>query len=178
MRILLIILLSLSSIKALTQTHEREFLSTLNKFCKQSFSGTAIFPEGDKNPFAGQALTIHFATCNENELSIPFQVGEDKSRTWVLTLDENGLLFKHDHRHEDGTPDEITLYGGYASSKGNTLQQFFPADEYTAKLIPAAATNEWTLALSADKKTLSYILKRDGQLRFHATFDLTTPLAK
>ena len=178
MRFFLIFLLSLSFTEALTQTHAREFLGNLNKFCKQSFSGTAIFPEGDKNPFAGQALIIHFATCNENELRIPFQVGEDKSRTWVLTLDENGLLFKHDHRHEDGTPDEITMYGGYARSKGNTLEQFFPADEYTAKLIPAAATNEWTLALSTDKKTLSYILKRDGQLRFHATFDLTTPLAK
>lgn len=178
MRILLIFLLFVSFTKALTQSVEQEFLNNLNKFCGHSFSGTAVFPEGDKNPFAGQVLTIHFAACSENEVRIPFQVGEDKSRTWVLTLDENGLLFKHDHRHEDGTPDEITMYGGYASSKSNTLQQFFPADEYTAKLIPAAATNEWTLALGADKKTLSYILKRDGQLRFHAAFDLTTPLGK
>jgi hypothetical protein len=25
---------------------------------------------------------------------------------------EEGLQLKHDHRHEDGTPDEVTMYGG------------------------------------------------------------------
>jgi hypothetical protein len=85
---------------------------------------------------------------------------------------------KHDHRHKDGTSDSITLYGGYAKASKNKYEQFFPSDSYTAKLIPAAATNEWNLILSKDKKRLSYILRRDGKLRFHADFDLSRPVNK
>jgi hypothetical protein len=83
---------------------------------------------------------------------------------------------KHDHRHEDGTPDKVTMYGGYAKTGGDSFHSF-PADKHTAELIPAAATNEWSMVLSKDKKTLSYILKRDGQLRFHADFDLSKPFS-
>lgn len=155
---------------------EKEFMNNLVRLCGKAFAGSAIFPEGDKNPFKGQPLKIHIASCSAEEIRIPFQVGEDRSRTWILTPDKNGLLLKHDHRHTDGTPDEITMYGGYATSGGTVHAQSFPADDYTAKLIPAAATNEWSLVFSNDLKTLSYILKRDGQLRFHADFDLTKPL--
>jgi len=155
---------------------QKEFMSNLGKFCGKSFAGTAIYPEGDRNPFKGQALKVIFDSCTDKELRMPFHVGEDKSRTWILTLDKNGLLFKHDHRHEDGTPDEITMYGGYGKAGGSGFEQSFPADEYTAKLIPAASTNEWTFILSEDKKTLSYILKRDDQLRFRADFDLSQAL--
>jgi hypothetical protein len=155
---------------------QKEFMSNLGQFCGKTFAGTAIFPEGDRNPFKGQALKVIFDSCSDKELRMPFHVGEDKSRTWILTVDDKGLLFKHDHRHEDGTPDEITMYGGYGKSGGSAFEQSFPADEYTANLIPAASTNEWTFILSNDKKTLSYVLKRDGQLRFKADFDLSKSL--
>ena len=151
-------------------------MSNLSAFCGKQFSGKVIFPEGEKDPFKGDPLKIIFSNCSEKEVRIPFHVGENKSRTWVISLDEKGLLLKHDHRHEDGTSDSITQYGGYAKVGGTDFEQSFPADAYTANLIPAAATNEWTLALQADKKKLSYILKRDGQLRFHADFDLSKPI--
>lgn len=175
MRIAPVTLFILLGHAAIAQQAEKEFLKNLNAFCGQSFAGKAIFPEEEKNPFKGQALKIIFSTCTDKEVRIPFQVGEDKSRTWVLTLDETGFLLKHDHRHEDGTPDKVTMYGGYAKTGGDSFAHAFPADKHTAELIPAAATNEWGLILSKDKKTLSYILKRDGQLRFHADFDLSKP---
>ena len=155
---------------------QSSFLEQFKPFCGKRYQGKVIFPEGDKDPFSGKDLIINFSTCEAKQLRIPFQMGEDKSSTWVLTNDERGLLLKHDHRHEDGTPDEVTQYGGYATTGGTHLVQHFPADAHTAKLIPAAATNEWTLALSEDKKTLSYILKRDGTLRFWADFDLSQPV--
>lgn len=68
------------------------------------------------------------------------------------------------------------MYGGYAKANGTAFIQSFPADDYTAKLIPAAATNEWTLKLGDDKKSLSYMLSRNGELRFHAVFDLREAL--
>ncbi len=151
----------------------QDFLQNLSAFCGHHYAGQVVFPDEEKNPFKGQPLKIHIASCSPAVVHIPFQVGDDRSRTWVITLDEKGLLLKHDHRHEDGTPDKITEYGGYAKTGGTAFIQNFPADEYTANLIPAAATNEWTLKLSDDKKTLSYMLSRNGELRFHATFDLT-----
>lgn len=174
MRILL--LLILISYQESGPTPAEDFLKNLKPFCGNRYAGKAVFPEADKNPFKGESLTIHFSKCADREVRIPFQVGNDKSRTWVITLDETGLLLKHDHRHADGTPDEITQYGGYVIKPGSSTEQSFPADEYTAKLIPAAATNEWTLIIQPDKKILSYILKRDGQLRFQADFDLSNAI--
>lgn len=82
MRILTVTLFVLLGHAAIAQKAEKEFLKTLNTFCGQSFAGKAIFPEEEKNPFKGQALKITFATCTSKEVRIPFQVGEDKSRTW------------------------------------------------------------------------------------------------
>ena len=114
--------------------------------------------------------------CGPKEIRIPFQVGDDKSRTWILTLGENGLLFKHDHRHPDGTPDSITMYGGWAAPNGTRHLQRFPADPDTVKLIPEAATNVWTLQVIPDKKQFMYYLERNNQPRYRAYFDLKTPM--
>ena len=111
-------------------------------------------------------------TCTDTEIRIPFWVGEDKSRTWIITLNNKGLLFKHDHRHADGTPDKITNYGGFAADNGTKLIQKFPADADTAKLIPEAATNVWTLQTDERKKRFMYQLERDDKLRYRAFFKL------
>lgn len=81
-----------------------------------------------------------------------------------------GLELRHDHRHAHGIPDEQTMYGGLASSAGTALRQSFAADKYTADLIKSAATNIWTVTLSADGATLTYHLERDAKPR--ATFVL------
>ena len=155
---------------------QQSFYKSMASHCGKSYAGKVIFPADGKDPFAGQPLTMYVATCSDTTIRIPFHVGEDKSRTWVLRKTAEGLQLKHDHRHADGTPDEITMYGGMALASEDKLEQRFPADAHTAKLIPAAATNEWTLALSPDGKTFSYILKRNNELRFRADFDLTKPL--
>ena len=155
---------------------QNPFLRNLQPFCGKTYEGTRIFPLDDKDPFAGKKLIITFKKCGKREVRIPFFVGEDSSRTWILTANSKSLLLKHDHRHKDGTPDSITNYGGYAKAPKNKFKQVFPADSYTAKLIPAAVNNEWSLVLQRDRKKLSYILRRDGKLRFHADFDLTRPL--
>jgi hypothetical protein len=105
-------------------------------------------------------------------IRIPFHVGEDKSRTWILTLTDAGLLFKHDHRHADGTPDKITMYGGLAAPSGTQYTQSFPADAETAKLIPEAATNVWTLQINPEKQQFMYYLERHKEPRYKALFNL------
>src|SRR5690606_36214968 len=119
---------------------------------------------------------MHVRECAENEIRIPFHVGEDRSRTWVLTRTETGLRLKHDHRLEDGSEDEITQYGGDTASEGDAEWQEFPADAFTASLIPAAATNVWMIEIIPGER-FAYALRREGtDRRFRVEFDLTTPV--
>ena len=151
------------------------FFENLRKLCGSTFEGATEFPEDPNHPLGGKKLTIHIASCSETEIRIPLQAGEDKSRTWVLTLRDGRLLLKHDHRHADGTPDVQTNYGGWATSDGSPERQRFAADEETAKLIPDAATNVWTIQFDAAGEQFVYALERHGAPRYKAVFRLTTP---
>ncbi|MFD2366626.1 hypothetical protein [Pseudoduganella sp. GCM10020061] len=144
------------------------FFAKLGSLCGATFEGASVFPRDAGDAFAGKKLVANVAKCGTNEIRVPFIVGEDRSRTWIFTRTGGGLELKHDHRHADGTPDEQTMYGGMASGSGSAHAQSFHADAYTAKLIPAAATNVWTVSLSPDGKTLTYFLERDGKPRFKA----------
>jgi len=155
---------------------QKAFFKNLRKMCGKRFEGKTEFPQNADHPMVGKKLVMSVGPCAEKEIRIPFQVGEDKSRTWILTLGENGLLFKHDHRHPDGTPDQITMYGGWAAANGTPYLQRFPADPDTVKLIPEAATNVWTLQIIPEKQRFMYYLERNNQPRYRAYFDLKTPL--
>lgn len=150
----------------------KAFFENLRKMCGQRFAGETRFPADPNHPMAGKKLILSFDSCNDREIRIPFLVGEDKSRTWILTLSEKGLLLKHDHRHPDGTPDKITMYGGWAAPGGTPHLQRFPADPDTAKLLPEAITNVWTLEILPEKQQLTYYLERNAQPRYRAVFIL------
>lgn len=148
------------------------FFQNIRKLCGQRFDGATEFPPDDPgHALAGKKLTISVEQCSDNEIRIPLQAGEDKSRTWILTLREGRLLLKHDHRHADGTPDKVTMYGGWAVDGGANRQRF-AADSETAKLIPEAATNVWTLEIDSAKEQFIYALERHGQPRYKAVFNL------
>ena len=119
---------------------------------------------------------MHVRSCDKNKIRIPFFVGNDSSRTWVLTLDEAGILLKHDHRHTDGSPDKITMYGGHTSHFGSSSRQFFPADQETSDLLPAAIGNIWWIDL-VPGEYYAYNLRRVNTDRlFTVRFDITVPI--
>ncbi len=149
----------------------QEFWNHLKKLCGKSFEGILELPENDEQ-FGGKKLVMHVRSCNDSIIKIPFFVGDDKSRTWVLKLKDNRISLKHDHRHEDGSEDEITQYGGVTTNSGQSSLQVFSADEGTKKMIPAASSNTWWITL--DNKQFTYNLRRLGTPRvFRVTFDLT-----
>jgi hypothetical protein len=160
-----------SSVSAQAET-QRAFFENLRRLCGQQFEGATVFPHDKDHPLAGKRLIMSIETCRGKEIRIPFHVGEDKSRTWILTLTDEGLLFKHDHRHADGTPDKVTMYGGLAAPSGTQYMQSFPADAETAKLIPEAATNVWTLQINPEKQQFIYYLERHKESRYRALFNL------
>lgn len=149
------------------------FFQNIKKLCGQRFEGATEFPADPDHPLAGKKLVITVDSCSDTEIRIPFHVGEDRSRTWILRLDKEGLLFKHDHRHADGTPDEVTMYGGWATPAGTAYRQRFPADAETKKLIPEAATNIWTVEMDKDRREMVYYLERHGKPRYRAVFKMT-----
>lgn len=152
----------------------KQFWEMLSAHCGKAYEGKLVSPESDPR-FAGK-LVMHVRSCEEERLRIPFFVGDDRTRTWVLTLDENNLIqLKHDHRHEDGSEDSVTQYGGKASNTGSATTQFFPADQFTANMLPAAVGNVWWITV--DETSFTYNLRRLGaDTHFSVRFDLTEPV--
>lgn len=165
--VLTVSLLTFAVPGALAGEKQDAFFARLSSLCGATFEGASVFPQDAADAFAGKKLVAHVASCKADEIRIPFAVGADKSRTWIIER-KAALTLKHDHRHEDGTPDAVTMYGGAANDSGSGDAQSFMADAHTAKLIPAALTNVWTISLSPDGRTLTYYLERDAKPRFKA----------
>jgi len=135
-------------------------------------------PTPPDSPYAGVPLVMHVRECSSDEVRIPFHVGEDRSRTWVVTRLPQGFRLKHHHLHQDGSPDEVHLYGGDAMEGGTAEWQEFPADAFTAELVPVAAANVWTMEV-VPGELFAYALRREGTERaFRVEFDLTRTVAE
>jgi hypothetical protein len=154
-------------------TEQQVFWRSLESLCGGAFAGRVVEAAATDTVFRGRELVMHVRECRPGEILIPFHVGEDRSRTWVLTQTPGGLRLKHDHRHRDGSEDEITQYGGDTRDAGTPERQEFYADAFTAGLIPAAATNVWTVEV-VPGATYTYALRREGtDRRVRIEFDLT-----
>lgn len=184
-----IILLSLvcSAVSVAAQQSESPsdtFWKNMQQLCGKAFAGTVAVDTSNSPDFAGKALVMHVRSCEKDRIRIPFFVGDDRSRTWVLTRTKDRILLKHDHRHSDGKPDKVTMYGGVSTNAGEVTRQFFPADEETTKVVaapagtaPSAAANIWWIELVPGQH-FSYNLRRLGGDRlFTVKFDTTKPIA-
>ncbi|MCC5860550.1 MAG: hypothetical protein JJT93_01400 [Gammaproteobacteria bacterium] len=161
-----------------------QFLARLASHCGQAFEGQIIAntPPLDNDPFIGERLVMHVRECSPEEVRVPFHVGDDHSRTWILTRTDGGLRLKHDHRKPDGSDDAVTMYGGETTSPGTPERQAFPVGEFSIELfqredLPASVTNVWAMEIEPGERFL-YELAREAEGRlFQVEFDLTTPVA-
>ncbi len=121
---------------------------------------------------------MHVRECSEQEIRIPFHVGTDRSRTWVLTRTGDGLRLKHDHRHQDGSDDPVTMYGGDSDGEGSAGRQEFPVDGFSKLMfaregMTVSNTNVWAMEIEPGQRFV-YELARNNQDRlFRVSFDLT-----
>lgn len=150
------------------------FMNALRAHCGQAYEGRVVSSDPADADFAGQRLVMHVRSCADTEIRIPFHVGEDRSRTWVVTRTDAGLRLKHDHRHEDGSEDVVTQYGGDSSAIASAKRVEFPVDGYSIDLfnregLTASVVNVW--ALEIDDQTFAYELSRENRF-FRAEFDL------
>jgi hypothetical protein len=164
------------------QAHDA-FMARIAEHCGQAFAGRIVAnqpPPEAADPFEGKTLVMHVRECNEGELKVPFHVGDDHSRTWVITRTASGLRLKHDHRHEDGTDDAVTMYGGDTATAGSAQRQEFPVDAESIAMferegLSASVTNTWAMEIEPGSRFL-YELARPGGRLFQVEFDLTTPV--
>jgi len=155
---------------------QESFWSALIALCGNAFGGRVVESTPPDTVMGRATLVMHVRECQGDTVRIPFHVGTNRSRTWVITRTSAGLRLKHDHRHEDGSEDSVTQYGGDTRAASDSIQQEFFADSLTASLIPAARSNVWTIELDRNQRFV-YALRREGtDRRFRAEFDLSRPV--
>ena len=155
----------------------------ISAHCGQAYEGRVVTSDPADSAFAGTSLIMHVRQCSPEEMRIPFHVGDDRSRTWVITRTPAGLRLKHDHRHQDGSSDVLTMYGGDSRGPGTAVRQEFPADAESIALFTAQGrglsnSNVW--AMEVGDTTFAYELRRPpipGGRFFRVEFDLTRPVA-
>ncbi|NBB65560.1 hypothetical protein GVN18_40565 [Pseudomonas sp. ODNR1LW] len=157
------------------------FLARLNAICGQRFEGRVVTTDAADARFSGERLIMHVRDCSPGEVRIPFAVGDDRSRTWVVTRTDAGVRLKHDHRHEDGTTDVLHWYGGDTVNPGTAARQEFPVDAESIALFNAndaavSTTNVWAMEVHPDRM-FAYELRRPNR-HFRVEFDLTKPVAE
>ncbi|QFT76649.1 hypothetical protein [Erythrobacter sp. THAF29] len=170
------------------------FWQALSSHCGKAYVGELVSNDTADTDFAGAPMVMHVAECSDDRIEVPFHVeldGEwDRSRTWVFTRTNAGLRLKHDHRHEDGEPDAVTMYGGDTADEGTARIQAFPVDRESIDLferegLAASVTNIWTVEVDpagAADGIFAYQLQRTVEggapepRFFRVEFDVTRPV--
>lgn len=151
---------------------QEEFWANLAAHCGQAFEGRLVErPDPDRIFEGDEVMTVHFRGCGENRLALPFHVDDDRSRTWLLTRTTAGIDLRHDHRHEDGSPEPSTWYGAHTPGAGTAnRQEFIRAND---EEVPSG----WAIEILPGER-YTYGTIRDGQWNYRIDFDLSTPVSE
>ena len=162
-----------------------EFFAALSARCGKAYAGKLASDQKADADMRGKAMVMHIRHCVPDRIEIPFHIdgpgpdgGWDRSRTWIISRTATGLRLKHDHRHADGTPDAVTLYGGDTADAGGATRQTFPVDAESIAMFNAtgrrvSTTNIWSVETTATGFT--YGLDREGR-HFRVAFDYNQPV--
>lgn len=159
---------------------EARYFERLSALCNgEAYAGKLVSADAVDADFQTADMRMGPATCDGNTILIPFAVGEDRSRTWVMTRTLDGVRLKHDHRHRDGTEDAVTQYGGDSNDNGSVGAQDFPADAETKDLfaregLDVSIQNTWRVEITPGEQ-FTYQMSRPERL-FRVEFDLTQPV--
>jgi hypothetical protein len=162
-----------------TATTRDAFLENLSENCGRAFrGGLTLEPPGDDMLTGTEELIVHFRECGTDTVRVPFHIEReasstwDRSRTWVFFRTAEGLELRHDHRHEDGTPEESTWYGGRTSSEGTATRQEFVYEERRAA---DGSLLGWRVEIVPGER-YTYGTIRGGEWTWRVDFDLRDPV--
>ncbi len=179
------------------------FWAALSSHCGSAYSGGLVSDDAVDADMADAEMIMHVRTCDEERITVPFHIKEqggewNRSRTWVFTrFAKDGtdsppdtIRLKHDHRHEDGERDDVTMYGGDTADEGTARRQSFPVDAESIAMfeqegLDASVTNVWSVEVDPageEGAQFAYQLTRREDLgapedrNFRVEFDMTTPV--
>ena len=158
------------------------FMARLNALCGQRFVGRVVSDDPADADFRSNRLLMHVRDCAADEVGIPFAVGEDRSRRWIVTRAAAGLRLKHDHRDEQGVIHGYHMYGGDTAEAGTASRQEFPVDresieQFVAGGATVSTTNVWAVEVHPGRM-FAYELRRPEGRFMRVEFDLTRPVAE
>jgi hypothetical protein len=157
-----------------------EFVQRLRAHCGNAYVGKIVSEDADDDDWRSEEIIVA-VQCTREGIRMPLHVGENRSRTWVLTRDGAELELRHDHRHEDGSEDALTQYGGFSDPKAQSgSRQNFPADESTKILfdkedIPVSKQNTWAMEVRPSQGLIAYEMSRPERF-FRIEFDTSKPV--
>lgn len=189
----------LASCERPPEAAQDEFWAALQSHCGNAYAGKLVSNDAADADFQGAEMIAHFRRCTDQSISIPFHVrtkdGEwDRSRTWIISrvIDDGNaaLSLDHDHRHEDGTSDPVTYYGGITRTPGQADYQAFEVSEGSIALferegLTASVTNTWGFQvdpMGTPDAIFAYELVRSTEKgapedrHFRVEFDATKPV--
>ncbi len=165
-----------------TRAPHLAFGDGLLSVCGQAFEGRVVSNDAVDDEWRAARLVMHVRDCQPGLIRVPLSVGEDRSRTWVLsTTGELGVWeLRHIHRKESGGLDPLTDYGGFSVSEPAATRQEFPADQSTKDLfdrenIPVSKDNVWAVEVKTGENLFAYELRRPERF-FRVEFDLSRPV--
>ncbi len=166
-------------------TPQDDFFAALSARCGKAYAGRLASDEQADADMRGKAMVMHIRHCTADRIEIPFHIdglaedgGWDRSRTWIITRTGAGLRLKHDHRHADGTPDAVTLYGGDTADAGTAARQTFPVDAESIAMFTAtgrSVSNSNIWSIETTPAGFTYGLDRQGR-HFRVAFDYARPV--
>lgn len=143
-----------------------QFWQALTALCGNAYAGyLTVGTEPSDRDFGEAEMTMHVRDCNDDEVRIPFHVGDNRSRTWVVRRDGNALTLKHHHRDESGAIAEPHDYGGRTMDKGSIKRQQFVVDQATRTKLPETRYNVWAIDI-VPGRVFAYELQRPEEDRF------------
>ena len=172
------VFLALSACEKAEVTPQDAFFDDLKSHCGNAYAGKLVSNDEVDADFASKTMVMHVRECSDTELRIPFHVEDDHSRIWVITKTDSGLRLKHDHRHEDGSEDAVTQYGGDTIYEGAKSRQVFPVDQFSIDMflkegLDVSVVNVW--AVEINNAFFAYELNRPNR-HFRVEFDVTKPV--
>ncbi|NCN83594.1 MAG: hypothetical protein GW808_14370 [Sphingomonadales bacterium] len=169
------------------------FFERLSLLCGKAYAGILVSDQQADAEMVGKPMIMHVASCDQNKIEIPFHIAEDRgqwnrSRTWLISRTDRGLRLKHRHRHEDGSMDAVTNYGGDTENQGTAERQEFPVDaesvaSFRANGLDQSVTNRWAVEITPPGQSearFAYELRRPksaDERHFRVEFDLSKSVA-
>jgi hypothetical protein len=183
MRVAILSLLALAACAVVPRSapSQEQFYARLRALCGHAYEGRVVTGDDADRELAAARLVIQVRSCSDEALVIPFHVGSDHGRIWIVSRNPaGGLRLRHEHRRADGAEEAVSGYGGDTIGPGNPRRQEFPADSVSRDLfvrenLAPSITNVWALEI-VPGHLLAYELRRPGR-RLRIEFDLTRPAA-